>query len=114
MLSSSLTEKTSNEKGAINENNSPFNFDQYNESQKYKIDCLWNSYKLAINVELCFYCLKKATIVCNFCNCFYYCSEEHRVKEYHNYHFFECHLVQFLKELKTYKGEHVTSKFLII
>lgn len=71
-----------------------------------------DTYKVSLNVETCFHCLRKGIIKCEKCNLFYYCSVEHRSLEWKTYHFFECNIVQLIKEMKNYNGTSYTKKFL--
>jgi hypothetical protein len=104
-----------NENKIFKENNKlDFSFEDYDHEFSDKIDYLWNTYKLTLNVETCFFCLGPAKIVCEKCNSYYYCTEEHKEKEWKIYHFFECHIVQLMRNLKNYKGHNLTSNLSLI
>jgi peroxiredoxin len=87
-----------------------FTLSDFNEEYISKIEKLYDVYKLSIGIETCFHCLRKGIIVCERCKKFYYCSKEHKNEEWRIYHFFECYIVQFILEMKQYKGDHYASK----
>ena len=95
--------------------NSSFSNDDENEKQNLKLYNLNNSdeatYEKVIffresyfsffsKKNMCFYCKKKAHLRCQECKEFYYCSENHQKFEWNLFHFFDCNIIQFLKEVE--------------
>lgn len=78
-----------------------FNYDDYDYETFNKCQTFLKNYlsQTKHKKPTCYYCELKGDIICEKCQEFYYCSQEHQNLEWRLFHFLECNLIQLFKDI---------------
>ena len=105
--------QTKYSKDNVEFNISKFNFDYYDNQTFSKCNYIIDAYRkeLVPMKYRCYNCNLKAQFMCSLCQEYYYCSKEHQIYEWSQFHFFECNMLQLFKDVLKNEIKGCTSKF---